>query len=102
MTDKEIALQQDTCAGCGAKLQTEHQEKLGYMHPSGLNRIPHVCQRCFRIKHYNEMSVTTLNEDDFLRILNHIGHADGLVVHIVDLFDFEGSIISSLERFVGS
>lgn len=102
MTAKEIVQQQDNCAGCGAKLQTEYQEKLGYMHPSGLNRVPHVCQRCFRIKHYNEMSQATLNEDDFLRILNHIGLSRGLVVHIVDLFDFEGSIISSLERFVGA
>jgi ribosome biogenesis GTPase YqeH len=102
MTSKEIVQQQDACAGCGAKLQTEDQDKLGYMHPSGLTRIPAVCQRCFRIKHYNEMSSVTLNEDDFLRILNHIGLSTGLVVHIVDLFDFEGSIISSLERFVGT
>jgi ribosome biogenesis GTPase YqeH len=102
MSEQQINESQSACAGCGAKLQTEKPEQLGYMHPSGLKRVPAICQRCFRIKHYNEMSSVTLNEDDFLRILNHIGLTTGLVVHIVDLFDFEGSIISSLERFVGS
>jgi ribosome biogenesis GTPase YqeH len=102
MSERDNNESQSACAGCGAKLQTEKPEQLGYMHPSGLGRVPAICQRCFRIKHYNEMSSVTLNEDDFLRILNHIGLTKGLVVHIVDLFDFEGSIISSLERFVGS
>jgi ribosome biogenesis GTPase YqeH len=95
-------LQQDNCAGCGVRLQTDKQEDLGYIHPSGLKRLPPVCQRCYRIKHYNEMSSVALDEGDFLRILNHIGHTTSLVVHIVDLFDFDGSIIGSLERFAGA
>ena len=39
--------------------------------------------------------------DNFLPILNGIAEEKALVVHIVDLFDFEGSLISGLHRFVG-
>jgi ribosome biogenesis GTPase YqeH len=91
-----------TCAGCGAKVQSEHKEKQGYVPASALNREPVVCQRCFRIKHYNEVASVALDEGDFLRILGHIGTQTALVVHIVDLFDFEGSLISGLPRFIGN
>ncbi len=90
-----------TCAGCGAKIQSERKDALGYVPASAVSREPVVCQRCFRIKHYNEVSTVALDESDFLRILGHIGTQRALVVHIVDLFDFEGSIISGLPRFVG-
>lgn len=90
------------CTGCGAKLQTEAPDQIGYAPLSALGKEPVVCQRCFRIKHYNESSAVTLDQNEFLKILNHIGETQSLVVHIVDLFDFEGSLIGGLQRFVGA
>jgi hypothetical protein len=90
------------CSGCGVAIQTESPEKLGYAPAAALAREPRLCQRCFRIKHYNELSSVTPNQNDFLRILSGIGTEKALVVHIVDLFDFEGSLIGGLHRFVGS
>lgn len=72
------------------------------MPEQALTRTPVICQRCFRIKHYNEASSITLNQDDFLRLLTHVGSTQSLVINIVDLFDFEGSMISGLPRFVGN
>lgn len=89
------------CAGCGAALQTEHKDRPGYVPPAAAGREPAICQRCFRIRHYNDVSTVALDEGDFLRILGHIGERPGLVVHIVDLFDFEGSLIGGLPRFAG-
>ncbi|WP_201001612.1 ribosome biogenesis GTPase YqeH [Paenibacillus glycanilyticus] len=94
--------QSHACAGCGVKLQTEHPEESGYLPEAALNREPVICQRCFRIRNYNEASSITVDQDDFLRLLGSIGSTDSLVVHIVDLFDFEGSLISGLQRFVGN
>ncbi|MFC0215856.1 ribosome biogenesis GTPase YqeH [Paenibacillus chartarius] len=103
MTD--IATKQDqeqlNCAGCGVKLQQQDPAKLGYVPQKALEKEPVICQRCFRIKHYNEASGITLDQDDFLRLLGHIGSTKSLVVNIVDIFDFEGSMISGLPRFVG-
>lgn len=90
------------CEGCGVKLQTTDTTKLGFIPDQALIKVPVICQRCYRIKHYNEVSSSVLLQDDFLKILNHIGQTQSLVVHIVDIFDFEGSLISSLQRFVGN
>lgn len=90
------------CDGCGVKIQTTDKTKLGFVPASALEKEPLICQRCFRIKHYNESASIAVDQDDFLRLLSSIGNTDSLVVHIVDLFDFEGSLISGLQRFVGN
>lgn len=92
----------DICTGCGARLQTENADKPGYVPAAALDREPVICQRCFRIRHYNEAASVAVDQDDFLRLLAGIAQTDSLVVHIVDLFDFEGSLISGLQRFVGA
>ncbi|WP_010270490.1 ribosome biogenesis GTPase YqeH [Paenibacillus senegalensis] len=90
------------CEGCGVHLQMDDPSALGYVPEQALLKIPVICQRCFRIKHYNEMTSETPNQDDFLRMLGHIAHTRSLVIHIIDVFDFEGSLISGLQRFIGS
>ncbi|MBO9129567.1 ribosome biogenesis GTPase YqeH [Bacillus sp. 165] len=90
------------CIGCGVTIQTEDKHKLGYAPPSSLEKEQVVCQRCFRLKNYNEIQDVSLTDDDFLRILNGIGETDALVVKIVDLFDFTGSWLPGLHRFVGN
>lgn len=89
------------CAGCGAILQQENPKLPGYLPPSTDMEAGVVCRRCFRMKHYNESSGITVDHHAFVQILNRIGHTDSLVVHIVDIYDFEGSLISGLARFVG-
>ncbi|WP_274651985.1 ribosome biogenesis GTPase YqeH [Paenibacillus humicola] len=94
--------EQGACAGCGVRLQTADTDKPGFVPAAALEREPAICQRCFRIKNYNEASSVAVDQDDFLRLLGGIAATDSLVVHIVDIFDFEGSLISGLQRFVGS
>lgn len=93
------------CIGCGAKIQTEHSNELGYTPLSalekGLASGEVYCQRCFRLRHYNEIQDVSLTDDDFLRLLNELGKADALIVNVVDIFDFNGSLIPGLHRFVG-
>ncbi|MED0674849.1 ribosome biogenesis GTPase YqeH [Aneurinibacillus thermoaerophilus] len=89
------------CAGCGVAIQTEDKNKVGYTPPQALEKETVICQRCFRIKHYNEASTVTLGDDDFVRILNSIGDTESLVVQVVDIFDFNGSWLRGLPRFVG-
>ncbi len=85
------------CIGCGAKIQTEHSNELGYTPLSalekGLASGEVYCQRCFRLRHYNEIQDVSLTDDDFLRLLNELGKADALIVNVVDIFDFNGSLI---------
>ncbi|MFX3624470.1 MAG: ribosome biogenesis GTPase YqeH [Ectobacillus sp.] len=89
------------CVGCGVAIQTENINEIGYAPASALEKEHVICQRCFRLKHYNEIQDVSLTDDDFLRILNGIGQTDALVVKIVDIFDFNGSWLPGLHRFAG-
>jgi 30S ribosome assembly GTPase len=89
------------CTGCGVKIQTENPEELGYAPASSLEKEAIVCQRCFRLKNYNEIQDVSLTDDDFLKILNELGSRDALIVKIVDIFDFNGSWLPGIQRFAG-
>ena len=92
------------CIGCGATIQTEDKTGLGFTPQSalekGLETGEVYCQRCFRLRHYNEITDVQLTDDDFLKLLHEVGDSDALVVNIIDIFDFNGSVIPGLPRFV--
>ena len=90
------------CIGCGSIIQTEKVGEIGYAPISSLEKEEIICQRCFRLKNYNELQPVSLTDDDFLRILNGLGTQEGLIVKIVDIFDFNGSWLPGLHRFVGN
>ncbi len=55
-----VELEEDLyCIGCGAKIQTTDPVKPGYTPMSalkkGLETNELYCQRCFRLRHYNEI-----------------------------------------------
>jgi ribosome biogenesis GTPase YqeH len=93
--------EQYKCIGCGVSIQTEKPEDLGYAPPSAISKEVVICQRCFRLKHYNEVQDVSLTDVDFIKILNGIGKREALIVKIVDIFDFTGSWLPGLHRFVG-
>jgi len=95
-----VSEQQFSCIGCGVAIQTEDPKILGYAPPSALEKEEIICQRCFRLKNYNEIQDVSLTDDDFLKILHGIGETNGLIVKIVDIFDFSGSWLQGIQRFV--
>src|SRR5690625_3555903 len=95
------------CIGCGARLQSENENKAGYVPSSVFKKTSEelediYCQRCFRLRHYNEVSDVELTDEDYLAMLNDISSKDALVVNVVDVFDFSGSLIAGIQRFAGS
>ncbi|WP_438311075.1 ribosome biogenesis GTPase YqeH [Sporosarcina sp. FA9] len=98
---EEINVEEIKCIGCGVEIQSEDPKKEGYAPAASLNNEELICRRCFRLRNYNELQPVSLTGDDFLNILNGIGMKDGMVVKLVDIFDFNGSWISGLHRFVG-
>lgn len=75
----------DKCLGCGVRLQTNNPLEMGYI------RRPHhkTCERCFRIKHYNESKIITKKNDEFLKMLQDINKTNDLVLLLVDVFYLE-------------
>jgi ribosome biogenesis GTPase YqeH len=96
-----VSNQQHICIGCGVTIQSENPEEIGYAPASALEKEMIICQRCYRLKHYNEIQDVHLTDDDFLKILHELGNREALIVMIVDIFDFNGSWLPGLHRFVG-
>ncbi|MBH0229946.1 ribosome biogenesis GTPase YqeH [Halobacillus yeomjeoni] len=90
------------CQGCGADIQTKDPKQPGYAPESALEREEVICKRCFRLKHYNEVQDVPYHDDDFLEMLNQISSNEGLIVQLVDIFDFNGSFISGVRRLTGN
>ena len=95
------------CIGCGAQLQSDEENKAGYVRSSVLSKPAEeltdvYCKRCFRLRHYNEVSNVELTDDDFLTMLHEISAKDALVVNVIDIFDFNGSLITGIQRFAGN
>lgn len=89
------------CIGCGAVLQSEDKEKPGYIPESGLGKEDAICQRCYRLKHYNEVMDVDVASGDFLTMLNSLYETTGVIVKVIDVFDFNGSLVPSFNRIVG-
>lgn len=89
------------CQGCGVEIQTEDPEAAGFTPSSSLEKENILCKRCFRLKHYNEIQDVSITDDDFLQMVSSIREANGLVVHLIDIFDVNGSLIKSLPRITG-
>lgn len=92
------------CIGCGAAIQTSDNNLAGFTPASalekGLETGQLYCQRCFKLRHYNEISDVNISDDDFIKLLHEVGDSNALVVNVIDIFDFNGSVIPGLSRFV--
>ena len=70
------------CQGCGAILQDDNPLEEGYTKLLE-NKL---CERCFRINHYNDYQKSLKTNADFLPILNEIKKKNDLVIVVIDLF----------------
>lgn len=92
------------CSGCGVVLQTNEAKAIGYIPATVFQQnitLPRVCQRCYRMQHYNEVSMVDASSHTFLTMLHRIGAQEGILVHVIDATDAEATWIDGLPRFVG-
>lgn len=82
------------CKGCGITLQTENPKELGYTP----KRDSEYCQRCFRLIHYDDLIYSMKTGIDPDLVFERIEQMDGVVLWVVDLFDFESGMIPGITR----
>lgn len=96
-------IQETKCIGCGAVIQTENRELEGFIPATALEKADQdaevYCQRCFRLRHYNDLMDIDLDEEGYKKILDEISSKQALIVLVVDLFDFEGTFIQGIQRY---
>lgn len=89
------------CFGCGIKIQNTNPSELGYTPLVELtNQESILCKRCYDLQHHNKNQEVLPNNKEFLQILATAAKQNALVVLIIDLFNFESSMISSLRDFL--
>lgn len=84
----------ERCEGCGAQLQHEFPDQPGYTPKAGSA----LCQRCFRLTHYDDLRFSMKDGIDQDEILSQISKMDALVLWVMDLFDFEASLLDGMNR----
>lgn len=70
------------CIGCGVLLQDKEVTKEGYTR----NLDSKLCERCFRIKNYNDYKIIDKKNIDFQNIIDNINNSNELVLLITDVF----------------
>ena len=74
------------CSGCGAFFQSDDINKEGYVRKE-LYDTSSICERCFRIRNYNEYQVIEKYNKKFIDILKQISNTNDLVILVVDLLN---------------
>lgn len=69
------------CIGCGVTLQSHNSKELGFTH----NLDGKYCERCFRIKNYNEYQKVDMTVNAFYNIIDEINNTNDLVLLVVDI-----------------
>ncbi len=85
------------CTGCGAPLQMDREGEKGYITGDAFMREYPQCQRCYRIKHYGEVTPVSVTEQDYRAAVMHALERPSVVLYAVDLFDFNGSVVRGLQ-----
>jgi ribosome biogenesis GTPase YqeH len=94
------------CEGCGIEIQSSDPKMAGYIPEEVLkekiaNNEKIVCQRCFKLKHYNYLMPIKV-ESDFSEELDKILVDFNTILWVVDVIDFEGTFrIEIAERLKG-
>ena len=83
------------CAGCGAELQFEDPSRPGYIPFEVYERRlaegkEILCQRCYKLKHYGNITPVNMDTDFKGELKNVLGSFD-LVLYVIDITDFEGT-----------
>ncbi|HQI79368.1 MAG TPA: 50S ribosome-binding GTPase, partial [Petrotogaceae bacterium] len=83
------------CSGCGIEIQNQNQDKAGYIPFSVMTERMAagdevLCQRCYRIKHYNKFLPVGMGTD-FYQKLEDILQTFNTIVWVIDIIDFEGT-----------
>ena len=111
------------CIGCGVTLQSRDQNSPGYIaedvskkieiseagEENGTidtvaaepdrDKVP-ICMRCFHLKHYSNALDVSVPEDEYLNCLQPLKDKRALIILMVDVVDFPGSLFPNLHTLI--
>ncbi|TRY71077.1 hypothetical protein TCAL_01172 [Tigriopus californicus] len=107
--DPEVPASQVPCGGCGAHLHCQDPKAPGFLptemflnkKESELRLL--ICQRCYVIREYNIALKMNVSPEDYPLTIEHVKHHhNALILLIVDLTDFPGSVWPNIFEMIGT
>ena len=91
------------CKGCGVEIQFLNSTIKGYINKTTYDkRIANnqeiYCERCFRLKNYNEDLKVEIDEESFSELAKENVKEGMLICNIVDAFDLDGTMIDNINE----
>ena len=86
------------CVGCGCKLQSDNPEKLGYI-PGKKIKEANLCERCFKIIHYNDAKVVTLPVEE-KAIITTVNKSKNYVLFLVDFLNISEKTLQVYKKII--
>lgn len=71
------------CLGCGVNLQDVDKNRCGYV--KDINKD--ICERCFKIKYYNDYKEERIDDDNIKHIFDDINNSNDLIIYVASLFN---------------
>ena len=98
------------CSGCGAHLHCQDSKMPGFVpleifsqiHKSASKLSKTQCQRCVLIKDYNIALKMNVSPEDYPKTFEHLKYKKAIVILVVDLMDFPGSVWPNILDLIGS
>ena len=109
-SDPDIPASRVPCSGCGAKLHCQDSKLPGFLPLDFFRKISHSyqklrqtqCQRCILMKEYNIALKMNVTPEDYPKTISHLKNQKAIIVLIVDLTDFPGSLWPGILDLIGS
>ena len=96
------------CSGCGASLHCREERIPGFVPSQILQGLTveelrvQPCQRCYIIQEYNVALRVNVSPEDYPKAIEHIKDKEALVLLVVDLLDFPGSVWPGILSLLGT
>lgn len=83
------------CMGCGAVFQTANKKNIGYIPKEKLDDAK-LCERCFRILHYNDLKLVDL--PDVGEVMSAVNKKGKFAFFLVDLLNINSEVINTYKN----
>lgn len=93
---KESTIIIKKCIGCGIILQNDDDSKIGYVPYRNINDASY-CQRCFKLKNYNEQIARHVAVDEN-EVINIVNRENKYVFFLIDFLNISDETIKSFKK----
>ena len=106
-SDPSVPPSQIPCGGCGAHLHCQDSKLPGFVpfelfHGKSWTKLRTIkCQRCSLIEEHNIALKMNVSPDDYPKAISHIKDQKAIVILVVDLGDFPGSVWPNILELIG-